>query len=266
MAAGLLRGKQSEGLRGPVGVSLLLHVALFAAILISSRFGFSRGIGWGTTLGGGTAVQVKSVASLKGIPLPASMRVATSTIANQTGGLHKPPPDPPKKTEPEPTLEAEIPEFDKAAPPPKFERINPRIQKEEVEIPDNAVPFGQGGAPAISYAQFSNAVGQGGVNLGGDFGTRFAWYVQAVRTRISSNWLMATVSPRIFTAPRLYISFDILRNGQIGNVKVTESSGIPEVDRSGLRAILASNPLAPLPRSYSSSKVTVEFWFDFQRR
>lgn len=266
MATGSPKGKQDDGLRGPIGVSLLLHVGLFATILISSRLGFSRGIGWGTTLGGGTAVQVKSVASLRGIPLPTSMRAATSTVANQTGGLHKPPPDPPQKSEPEPTPEAEIPKFDKAAPPPKFERINPRIQKEEEEIPDNAVPFGQGGAPAISYAQFSNAVGQGGVELGGDFGARFAWYVRAVRARISTNWLMATVSPRILTAPRLYITFDILRNGQIENVQVTESSGIPEVDRSGLRAILGSNPLAPLPRSYSGSSVTVEFWFDFQRR
>lgn len=266
MATGSPKGKQDDGLRGPIGVSLLLHIALFAAILISSRLGFSRGIGWGTTLGGGTAVQVKSVASLRGIPLPTSMRAATSTVANQTGGLHKPPPEPPQKSEPKPTPEAEIPKFDKAAPPPKFERINPRIQKEEVEIPDNAVPFGQGGAPAISYAQFSNAVGQGGVELGGDFGARFAWYVRAVRARISTNWLMATVSPRILTAPRLYITFDILRNGQIENVSVTESSGIPEVDRSGLRAILGSNPLAPLPRSYSGSSVTVEFWFDFQRR
>lgn len=266
MATGSPKGKQDDGLRGPIGVSLLLHIALFAAILISSRLGFSRGIGWGTTLGGGTAVQVKSVASLRGIPLPTSMRAATSTVANQTGGLHKPPPEPPQKSEPKPTPEAEIPKFDKAAPPPKFERINPRIQKEEVEIPDNAVPFGQGGAPAISYAQFSNAVGQGGVELGGDFGARFAWYVRAVRARISTNWLMATVSPRILTAPRLYITFDILRNGQIENVQVTESSGIPEVDRSGLRAILGSNPLAPLPRSYSGSSVTVEFWFDFQRR
>lgn len=264
MATGSPKGKQDDGLRGPIGVSLLLHIGLFTAILISSRFGFSRGIEWGTTLGGGTAVQVKSVASLRGIPLPASMRAATSTIANQTGGLHKPPPESPKK--PEPTPETEIAKFDKAAPPPRFDRINPRIQKEEVEIPDNAVPFGQGGAPAISYARFSNAVGQGGVDLGGDFGARFAWYVRAVRARISTNWLMATVSPRILTAPRLYITFDIMRSGQIENVKVTESSGIPEVDRSGLRAILGSNPLAPLPSSFSGSSVTVEFWFDFQRR
>ena len=50
------------------------------------------------------------------------------------------------------------------------------------------------------------------------------------------------------------------------NVDVTQSSGIPEVDRSALRAVLASNPLGPLPSDYSGSKVSVEFYFDFRRR
>ena len=88
MAIGSPKGRQKDGLRGSIGVSLLLHLGLFAAVMISSRSGFSRGVGWGTTLGGGTAVRVQSVASLQGIPLPTSMRVATSTVANQTGGLY----------------------------------------------------------------------------------------------------------------------------------------------------------------------------------
>jgi TonB family protein len=49
-------------------------------------------------------------------------------------------------------------------------------------------------------------------------------------------------------------------------VRVTQSSGIPEVDRSALRAVLASNPLGPLPPDYAGGKVTVEFYFDFRRR
>ncbi len=258
------KGRHRNGLRDPIGISILLHIVLFSLILISSRIGFSRSPGWGTVLDGGRAVKVKTVASLQGIPLPAGMRAATSTIANQTRGLHKQKKKRAKKTVTTP--KAKIQKFDKAVPEPKFKRINTRIQKEPIKPPDNAVPFGQGGAPAISYAQFSNGTGQGGVNLGGDFGERFAWYVQAVRSRISANWLLATVSSRISTAPRLYINFSILRNGQIDNINITESSGIPEVDRSGIRAILASSPLAPLPRNYSGSNVSVEFWFDFQRQ
>ena len=88
----------------------------------------------------------------------------------------------------------------------------------------------------------------------------------AVRNRISNNWLLSVISPNILSAPRVYLNFDILRDGTITNVRVTESSGIPEVDRSALRAVLASNPLGPLPADYAGNKVTVEFYFDFHRR
>ena len=70
--------------------------------------------------------------------------------------------------------------------------------------PQNAVPYGQGGSPAVPYSQFAH--GRGRVYAaracgfsgpgGGDFGGRFSWYVDAVRNRVSSNWLQSTVDPR----------------------------------------------------------------------
>ena len=36
---------------------------------------------------------------------------------------------------------------------------------------------------------------------GNSFGQRYAWYVASMRTRISANWLMATVSPNIVYGP-----------------------------------------------------------------
>ena len=101
---------------------------------------------------------------------------------------------------------------------------------------------------------------------GNSFGQRYAWYVASMRARISANWLMATVSPNIVSAPRAYLTFEILRDGTVNNVQITQSSGIPEVDRSALRAILASNPLPPLPPDYSGGSVNVEFYFDFHRQ
>ena len=147
----------------------------------------------------------------------------------------------------------------------KAERVNKRIQKEELETPDNAVTYGLGGKPAMTYGQFVASAGDGGLNLG-EFGDRYGWYVGAVRNRISSNWLLAMISPRIMTAPRVYVTFSILRDGRIDEVKIVQSSGIPEVDRSALRAVLASSPLGPLPPDYPSGKVSVEFFFDFHRR
>ncbi len=100
---------------------------------------------------------------------------------------------------------------------------------------------------------------------GGAFGTRYPWYVESVRRRISSNWLLSTIDPYVQWAPRVVITFEILRDGTIVNLQMLRSSGIPSVDRSAIRAIHDSSPLNRLPSDYRGNKVLVEFWFDFQR-
>jgi len=110
---------------------------------------------------------------------------------------------------------------------------------------------------------------QGGLGFngmgGGNFGSRFPWYVEAVQRRVSGNWMQASVDPGIRFAPRVVATFDILRNGTVTNVQITRSSGNSSVDTSAVRAIRDSTPLQGLPNDYSGSKVSVEFWFDFKR-
>jgi TonB family protein len=119
----------------------------------------------------------------------------------------------------------------------------------------------------MSYTQMASGAGEGGLSFGegGDFGERYGWYVASVRNRISSNWLLSTISPSILRAPRLYMTFTILRDGTVTNVEITQSSGLPEVDRSALRAVLASNPLPALPSDYAGNRVKVNLYFDFRR-
>jgi periplasmic protein TonB len=61
------------------------------------------------------------------------------------------------------------------------------------------------------------------------------------------------------------LTFDVLRNGAVANIEITQSSGNASVDNSAVRAIQGSSPLNPLPGEYSGNKVSVEFWFDFRR-
>jgi TonB family protein len=100
---------------------------------------------------------------------------------------------------------------------------------------------------------------------GGDFAGKFPSYVDAVRNRISSNWLQSTVDPSVRWAPRAIFTFQILRDGTVTNVQMMQSSGNRSVDNSALRAILSSSPMSPLPSNYSGSNVSVEFYFDFRR-
>ncbi len=254
-----------ESLRGTLLVSLALHALLLVSALVYQFLGPRFGGGWGQSWGAGSATRVNAVSSLPSVPLPAPLVATPSTLATENPGLYKSEPTPPP---PKPTKEeVQIPKFKSAVRPETAKRVNTRIQKEPLETPDNAVPFGVGGPPTMTYAQLSNAAGAGGLSFGeGNFGDRYNLYVAGVRNRISSNWLLSTVSSGIVTAPRVYIEFDILKDGSVSNPEITQSSGIPEVDRSALRAVLASNPLAPLPADYAGSKVAVKFYFDFRRR
>jgi protein TonB len=252
-----------DTLRGTLLVSVVLHGALFLGAFVYAALNLHWAGHWGKSWGPGGAVRVNAVASLPGIPLPTPQLATQNTLATQNPGLYRTETKP--KLEPPPEAKP-IPKFKESVAQEKPIRVNKRIQPEE-EIPENAVPYGLGGKPSMNYNQFTNYAGQGGLAFGeGNFGDRFGWYVDAVRNRISSNWLLSTISPNLLTAPRVYVHFDILRDGNITNVEVTQSSGIPEVDRSALRAVLASNPVGPLPPGYSGDKVSVEFYFDFRRR
>jgi len=253
-----------DNLRTTLVLSMVLHAALFVVVVTYTMFHFHLGAG-GQTWGTDGAVRMGSVPSLPGIPLPTPVVTTPSQVATQNTGVHQEEPEP-KKEEPPPEAQ-EIPKFKDAVKPEKLRNVNKRIHKTEEPPPDNAIPYGQSGAPAMNYTQVVTAGGAGGLSLGPDnaFGTRYGYYVAAMRNRISSNWLMSTVSPNILAAPRTYLTFQIQRDGTITNPEITQSSGIPEVDRSALRAILASNPLPPLPADYSGGSVNVQFYFDFHR-
>jgi TonB family protein len=253
-----------EKLGGTLVVSAVLHVLLFVVLVGYTTLGEGFGGGWGKNWGSGRSTRIGAVASLPGVPLPAPMLATHNTLASNNPGLHQTEPQP----KPEPALKAlEIPKFKASVKPEKAERINTHIQKEKPIYAENAVPYGLGGQPSMSYTQIVSGAGEGGLSFGegGDFGERYGWYVASVRNRISGNWLLSTISPNILRAPRLYMTFTILRDGTVTDVEITQSSGLPEVDRSALRAVLASNPLPVLPSDYAGNRVKVNLYFDFRR-
>src|SRR6516164_11807800 len=252
-----------DRLRGSLLVSAVLHVLLGALALGYTALSLGRGVGWGNPWAG-SSTQVNVVNSLPGIPLPAPLLATPNTLATENPGLYQKEPEP----KPEPPKDAEeIPKFQDSVKPNPTVNVNKRIQKETLPPPPNAIPTGEGGRPSTTYGQFVNDEGSGGLAFGDKmFGERYGWYVDAARNRISSNWLVSTISANVLSARRAYVRFDILRDGTITNVELTQSSGSPEVDRSALRAIYASNPLGPLPPEFSGSRISVNFYFDFSHR
>jgi protein TonB len=240
--------------------SLALHIAVAAFIVFYAMFlSTSRGEGWGAG-GGGDAIGVTLVTT---VPLPATPTDTQNVLANQSTGLTQsqpkqeekdqeaiPIPDKDSKTKPKPQNSSKQA---KTAPPPP---------------PDNVAPYGKGGPVSGPYGMFSAGGAKGGFGFsggGGDFGSRFAWYVRVVQQKVSENWLKYEIDPRIGDAKRVYLTFNIARDGRPMDVEVEQSSGVPSLDQSAVRAIQRIDTFGPLPSDYSGNKVSVEFWFDYKR-
>lgn len=252
-------------LRNFFAASLAFHAVLGLLLFLSANYSH-REESWG---GPGGAISVGVVGSVPGIPMPRPEVETTNRVVDESRGLYKSEPTPKPVPQPDATP---IPKFERNKPPKYVTRPSKTLEN-PTPPPSNAVPYGGGGTPTVPYTSFAMGSGtttQAGMGFsggagGGNFGSRFSWYVEAVQRRVSGNWLQSTVDPRIQYAPRVVATFDILRDGTVTNVQVTKSSGNGSVDMSAIRAIRESSPLDRLPPEYSGSKVSVEFWFDFKR-
>src|SRR5205807_2164192 len=96
------------------------------------------------------------------------------------------------------------------------------------------------------------------------FGIRYPWYVRVVQQKVSENWLKNDVDQRVTGAQRVYLTFDINRDGRPSNVQIEQSSGVPSLDESALRALQRVSTFGPLPADYARNTVSVKFWFDYK--
>ncbi len=259
MAAGADIFFEHSEWRKPLTWSALLHVAVAGAILAYSVVRSGPTETWGGG-GGGDAMGVSLVSN---IPLPANPTQTQNVLANESKGLTK------SQPKPEVTEQDAIPIADKVSRrKPKKTATESQKQAEAEEEPSNVVPFGEGGPVSGPYGMFSAGGAKGGFGFSGgagDFGNRYAWYVQIVQRKVSQNWMQYEIDPRISSANRVYIKFDIMRDGHPTNVELEQSSGVPSLDISARRAIQRIDTFGPLPSDYSGNKVTVEFWFDYKR-
>ena len=238
------------------------HMAVTAFILLYGVvFTGARGEGWGGG-GGGSAIGVSLVSS---VPLPAPAAKTENVLANESKGVTK---SEPKVEEKEPDAIA-IPGKETKVKPKKVPTPTKEKPKPEPEQETNQVAFGEGGPVSGPYGSFAAGGAKGGFGVsgsGGDFGTRYGWYVQIIQRKVSENWLKYEVDPRITSGQRVYITFDVAKDGHPFNVRVEQSSGVPSLDVSATRALQRIDTFGPLPPDYSGSKISVEYWFDYSKK
>jgi periplasmic protein TonB len=238
------------------------HVAVAAVILLYPLiFKGSTGEGWGAG-GGGSAMGVTLVSSVR---LPAPAAQTQNVLANESKGITQ---SQPKVEEKEPDA-IEIQGKNAKVKPKKTPTSTKEKTQPAPEEDTNQVAFGEGGPVSGPYGSFAAGGAKGGFGVtggGGDFGTKYAWYVQVIQKKVSENWLKYEVDPGITSAQRVYITFDIARDGHPSNVQVEQSSGIPSLDQSATRALQRIDTFGPLPPDYSGGKISVEYWFDYSRK
>jgi periplasmic protein TonB len=239
-----------------------LHVGIAVALLgYAAVFSGPSGSNWGAG-GGGEAIGATLVSS---VPLTVTPSATQNVLANESKGITKSLPK-----------QEEVKEPDAIPIQGKNTKIKPKKQETITKEKPHAVPpeetnqvaFGEGGPVSGPYGNFSAPDAKGGFGFtggGGDFGSRYAWYVRGVQQKVSENWEKYEIDPRIATAQRVYITFDIARDGHPTNVQVEQSGGVPSLDTSAVRAIQRIDTFGSLPPDYSGSKVSVEFWFDYKK-
>jgi TonB family protein len=251
--------------------SLILHAFLVLCIVLSIyvKLPGNEWTGQGSTAGDPTKVNL--IGALPGIPLPPKPSVPDSTAVDPSMALHREDPEtkPAPLPVPEPPKPAEkLPEFKHEKPLPKTPKS--KIDPPKNPPPDNAVKAGKNGQPQLpsSYSNQPPGAGNGPVTVqgpggGGDFASRYAWYIEAVRRSVGQNWLQTTIDPAVRAARQAHcvMTFRINRDGSIQNVQMGQSSGNLSMDNSAKRA-LDGIRFGPLPNDFQGSSVDVTFDFD----
>jgi TonB family protein len=225
------RGKLDSGLSSSFFVSLTAHVVLIT-----------------------TAVAVPLL-----VPRRPLLQVTNGfAVVLPRGGRGTPQPPAaqpqPKPAEPAPT----------AAPPPPAVLKPPREQPKPNALPEpdsrvrarRATPAppkvaAQAGATTLQIGPPGPGVPYG-TDSGGD------WYMAGVVQKITNLWLQQM---RSGYRRQVAVTFTILADGNVTDVRVTQPSGVALLDMAAQRAILNAAPFGPLPREYGTNRKTIEALF-----
>jgi TonB family protein len=125
------------------------------------------------------------------------------------------------------------------------------------------ISSGSGGGGSGSGDGSGGGYGPGGSGPGGFF--PYAYYVDLLRSRISSSWYSSLVAPGLKGKYVAAVYFIVRRDGEISDLRLENSSGIASLDLSARRAIENAAPFAPLPPDFSSQYLVVHFEFEWEK-
>jgi periplasmic protein TonB len=250
-----------ERLALPFLGALLLHGGLIGSIFVFGLLHFHHGQSWGTESPGG-AIQATLVSEAT-IPLPQDQKPTQNVLATETPS---PAPAPPAPKAPLVQEEKAIPIPLKETPLKKEKKAPPQNPvKQPVPQQQYRAQYGQAAPPNVARAtQGSSNANPVAVN-GGDFGSRFGYYVSVIQRKVRENWYTQVIDPRTAEGTQAVVTFSIHRDGSVSDIRVQSRSNSPTLDSSGLQAVQRVDNFGPLPAGYNQGTVSVAYTFTYER-
>ncbi|HMF92569.1 MAG TPA: TonB family protein [Candidatus Angelobacter sp.] len=247
---------ESERWSRPLLLSLGFHGLVVLVMFLMGFLLQSHTVSnWGNNEGEAVTAQLVTGAA---VPIPRNEE-SENIVANESKGVTETPPQPkPVETEDGVTIPGKVTK------PVEKAITKTNIKPHPLPTPETAVPYGEGGPVSGPYGTFTAPNTKGGFSVqNSDFGSQFAYYIDGVRRAVKNNWLLYEIDPSVKAPHRAYIEFQISRSGSASNVHLVQTSGVPTLDLSALRAIQRVDNFGRLPDGYRGSQITVEFWFDY---
>jgi TonB family protein len=248
------RMREPEGLRKMIAISIGAHIALTLAIVFLPGRWFARPIdnprdAMFISLGGAPGVNSGGMTPISGRPVQKAMQDLPKVTPTRVPAQKTP-----EMTAPDPTAKAKPKQSTPVQEAPKEARgKTPTVGAQEKPgkaMADNPSPSNQLGLS-------TSAGGTGGQISLANFCC--PEYVGEMVNRINQNW-NARQSGGV-----TIMRFTIQRDGRITDISVAQSSGYPMQDYLAQRALLAVNPLPPLPQAYPNPTLIVNLNFEYQR-
>jgi TonB family protein len=220
------RERLDAGLPGSALLSLVAHLVLIGIAVVGPRL----------------------------LPQEPALRVADGfavVLPRGGGGAPAPraaPPKAPPATAPPATVAPAVAKPPREAPPP---RAVPDPAARKAPRRPEATPAATGAAadatPGLDFAPAGPGVPEG-TDSGGD------WYLATVQQKIWLVWNQQIKSG--FDHP-IGVTFTILADGRVSDVRVTQPSGSTLLDLAAQRAVFNAAPFGPLPREYGATTKTI---------
>jgi protein TonB len=246
---------QPDGLGSPLTQSFLLH-----GLIVAALFGYAyvhnmlHGSEWGANAFQQGAIQATLV-STAALPLPQDHPPTDNVLATETPSLA--PALEEQQTQPLPLPEAvPIPEKQQPVKPKPTPKTPP--QHQPPPKPEHKAYYGEA-APANvprSTAQ-TNSTNSPNAVTGGDFGSRFGWYVDVIKRKVAQDWYLQEVDPSTPAGATVYVQFTVSRDGSPSNLSLATPSSSPTLNSSCMHAVQRVDTFGPLPSGYNESSLNV---------